>query len=159
MKQGNDLVLYYAIPTYRSGLIAIELMEQEDYLQRQIDQLGRVLGKLLSNLLALKNKGQTSIGIEIADQTLKQQLDLNIQEIIDIKTADLIKILKAEKNFTNEYLAQLAEILYVLADDSPDNNKKRIYVKCLTIYEYLENTEKTYSFDRQMRIKQIKSAL
>lgn len=138
---------------------AWQLMEQEDYLKRQIDQLGRVLGKIITDLLGFKNRGQTSMGIEITNQTLKTQTDLNVEELIDIETGDFIKTLKSGKNFTNENLDQLAEIFFLIADSKPDTEKKSIYVKCLTIYEYLENAEKTYSYVRQMKINQIKAAL
>ena len=45
-------------------------MQQEDWLIRQINQLGRVLGKILSDLLGLKTQGRVSEGIEAAEQTL-----------------------------------------------------------------------------------------
>jgi len=43
-------------------------MDQEDYLIRQISQLGRVLGKILAGLLGLKATGQINSGIETANQ-------------------------------------------------------------------------------------------
>lgn len=134
-------------------------MEQEDYLKRQIDQLGRVLGKILTGLLGFVNKGQASLGIEIANQSLKTELDLNIEELDDLKNDSFIKKLKSEKNFTNENLSQLAEILFLTADNKHDKDKRRIYLKCLTVYEYLEKAEKTYSFGRQMKINHIKNML
>lgn len=134
-------------------------MEQEDYLKRQIDQLARVLGKALTNLLGLKNKGQASFGIEISNQILKEELDFDIQELIDINTEDFIQTLRTEKHFTNENLDRLAEIFFVLADGQAEKDNRGLYEKCLTIYEYLENADKTYSFDRQMKINHIKNLL
>ena len=134
-------------------------MEQEDYLKRQIDQLGRVLGKILTKLLGLGSNGQASQRIETTNQILKEESDLNIQELIDLKTDGFINTLISEKNFTHKNLDQLAEILLLIADSKPDKDKKNIYEKCLTIYEYLETAEKTYAFDRQMKIKQLKNRL
>jgi hypothetical protein len=37
-------------------------MEQRDYLKKQIDQLGQVLGKIFSDLLGLKSNGQINGG-------------------------------------------------------------------------------------------------
>lgn len=56
-------------------------MEQRDYLQKQIDQLGRVLGKLLADLIGLKNQGEISEGIEIISQKLKDELDLDLESL------------------------------------------------------------------------------
>jgi hypothetical protein len=54
-------------------------MEQRDYLKKQIDQLGQVLAKLFSDLLGLTNSGQINAGLEITDQTLKNELDFDVQ--------------------------------------------------------------------------------
>lgn len=90
-------------------------MEQRDYLQKQIDQLGQVLGKILSDLLGLKTQGQINEGIELTNQALKKQLDLDIEELISISTDNLINILKTEKNISTENMDKLAELLLLIA--------------------------------------------
>lgn len=134
-------------------------MEQQDHLKKQIDQLGRVLGKILSDLLGLKNQGQINDGIEITNQALKGELDLDMQALIDIQTDNFINTLKIEKNFNNENLDKLADVLLLIADNKQDKDKKMLYEKCLTIYEYLEKTENVYSLDRQWKIERIKNVL
>ena len=69
-------------------------MEQRDHLKKQIDHLGRVLGKLLSFLLALKNQGGVDDGIEITNQVIKGELDLDLQTLIGIHPSNFIKFLK-----------------------------------------------------------------
>ena len=59
-------------------------MQQEDFIKRQIDQLGRVLAKILSDLSGLKTQGSLSERIEVVDQTLKNSLDLGIEDLISI---------------------------------------------------------------------------
>ncbi|ANH81625.1 hypothetical protein A8C56_12120 [Niabella ginsenosidivorans] len=131
----------------------------EDHLERQIDQLGRVLGKILSGLIGLKGKGQVANGIELTNQTLKGELDLDIQKLLDIPLDDFINTLKTKKEFSNENLEKLADILLLIADDSQDKDRKKLYEKCLTIYEYLERGEDIYSLERQWKIKRIKKFL
>ena len=48
-------------------------MQQEDFLKRQIDQLGQVLGKILADLIGLKAVGQIGEGIEASSQALKKE--------------------------------------------------------------------------------------
>lgn len=139
--------------------LAIESMEQEDYLKRQIDQLGRVLGKALSDLLGLLKKGQAGLGIETTVQTLKTELDLDIQGLTALKQEDFIYTLTSEKKFTCVHLEKIAEILLLMADYKPGYEKKSIYLKCLAIYKYLENADSTYSLDRQIKINQIEDML
>lgn len=133
-------------------------MEQRDYLNKQIDQLGQVLAKIFSDLLGLKNSGQINAGLEITNQTLKSKLDFDIRDLIDIPTDDFINTLKEQRNLTNDNLDKLAEILLIIADNR-QTDKKKLYEKCLTIYEYLENTENVYSLDRQWKIERIKNVL
>lgn len=134
-------------------------MEQHDYLQRLIEQLGRVLGKVSSYLLGLKNRGQIEEGIEITSQALKGELDLDIQELTDIPADNFIETLKAKKSINNENLNKLADILFFIAENGQDKGKKELYEKCLTIYEYLEKSESVYSIIRQGKIERIKNVL
>ncbi len=131
-------------------------MEQRDYLKKQIDQLGQVLAKILSDLIGLKNRGELNTGIEMTNQTLKNELDFDLQDIVDIPTDKFIDTIKGQKDLTNENIEKLAEILFVIADNQVDGNKN-LYQKCLAIYAYLENVENSYSLDRNWKIKRIKN--
>lgn len=133
-------------------------MEQQDYLKKQIDQLGQALAKIFSDLLGLKNNGQINAGLEITNQTLKNELDFDIQDLLDIPTDKFIDTLTTQKNLTNDNLDKLAEILLLIADNRQDDNKK-LYEKCLTIYEYLERVENIYTLDRQWKMNRIKNEL
>ena len=134
-------------------------MEQEDYIKRQIDQLARVVGKILLNFLGFKQKGQVSIGIEITNQALKSELDFDIQELINIPDDNFINILLSKKQFNNYCFGKLFELLFLIADDTEDKEKKKIYEKCIILLEYLEEKDKVYCFDRQLKLKQIKDYL
>lgn len=133
-------------------------MEQQDYLKKQIDQLGQVLAKLFSDLLGLKNSGQINAGLDITNQTLENELDFDIQDLLEIPTDKFIDTLTTQKNLTNDNLEKLAEIFLLIADNRQDDNKK-LYEKCLTIYEYLEKVENIYTLDRQWKMKRIKNEL
>ena len=61
-------------------------MKQDDYFLKQIDILGRILGKIVSDLLKRKSKGEIMESIEITSQALKSELDLNLNEIFDLFT-------------------------------------------------------------------------
>jgi hypothetical protein len=133
-------------------------MEQQDFLKRQIDQIGRILGKILADFIGLKNKGLINEGIELTSQSLKSELDLDVDGLITIPTDQFISTLIRKKNLTNGSLHKLAEMLLLIADSRQENTKK-LYEKCITIYEYLEKVENVYSLDRQWKIERIKNVL
>jgi hypothetical protein len=85
-------------------------------------------------------------------------MDIDIQNLLDIPTDDFVNTLKTQNNLTNDNLDKLAEILLLIADNGQTHHKK-LYEKCLTIYEYLEKTESIYSLDRQWKIERIKNVL
>jgi hypothetical protein len=133
-------------------------MEQRDYLKKQIDKLGQVLSKLFSDLLILKNSGQINAGLEITNQTLKNELDYDVQGLLDISTGKFIDTLTIQKGLSIENLENLAEILLLNAENREDDNKI-LFEKCLIIYEYLEKNTSIYSLDRYWKIKRIEKEL
>ena len=135
-------------------------MEQQDYLMRQFNILGRVLGRMLSDLVGLKSQGKMVDGIEVATQALKSELDIDINELVDIPTNDFVEFLVSEKDYTNDNLDKLAEILLMIADHEEDEGwSRKLYEKVLTIYLYLEETDNVFSLDRQWKIERIKNIL
>jgi hypothetical protein len=138
-------------------------MEQEDWLMKQINLLARVLGKILADLLGLKSRGQVEEGIEAAGQTLKSELDLNIDELILIPVEQFIKILKKDRQFGDEDLEKLADIFFLIAEEFDqksieDEKRKKLFERSLAIYQYLDKTGSTYSFERHEKIKKIKQS-
>lgn len=134
-------------------------MRQDDYFLKQIDMLGRILGKILSNLLKLKKEGEINGCFEITSQALKDELNLNITEILQLENKILINFLQTEKKFTNENLEQIAEILFVLGIEADMENRITFLEKSLTLYEYANENSISYSLKRIGRIKEIRSEI
>lgn len=139
-------------------------MQQEDWFMRQINLLGRVLGKILADLLGLKERGQLGEGIEAAKHTLISELDLNIDELISIPKSRFIKTLREDKNFSDDDLDKLADIFFLIAEELEGNDakadkRKKLYATSLLVYEYLDKTGSTYSVDRHYKIEMIKTFL
>lgn len=135
-------------------------MKERDYLKKQIDVLGRILGKLLSDLLGKKSSGEIVGGIEFTNQILNEELNLTIEKITKIPEEDFIDFLKTEKKFTNENLEQLSEIILVNMESGIDEiTQLKLYKKSLLLFEHIEKNEKTYSFERHLKIGKIKEIL
>ena len=137
-------------------------MQHEDYIKRQIDQLGRVLGKILIDLLGLKASGNISEGIEVADQTLKNERDLTFDEIASIPAEKFIATLQEEKKLSNDNLDSLAEILFLVAEELDEKGsdlekKNEMYLRSLILYDHIEKICSTYSLERHLKIKKIQN--
>ena len=137
-------------------------MEQEDFLKRQIDQLGRALGRILAGLMGFKVRAQTSQGIETADQALKTELGLNLDDLCLIPAESFLTAMIDTKKFSDNNFEQLAEIMFLVAEElnikgADDLKTEKLYERALLIFEILDKTSTTYSFDRHRKIEKIKS--
>jgi len=139
-------------------------MEQQDYLKKQIDQLGKVLGELLSKIIGLSNSGQSNYGIKIANLALKKELDIDIDKLIEIPKEKFIETLQKNGELNNINLEKLADILFEIANGLLQNDKdssigKGLFERLLIIYEYIDKSGLTFSFERHSKVERINSTL
>ncbi len=64
-------------------------MEQRDLLKDQIERLGKVLAKILSDFLGFKSSGNATQGIEISNESLQSELDIDTEKIMAINKTEL----------------------------------------------------------------------
>lgn len=134
-------------------------MEQKDYLQRQIDQLGQVLGRIVAYLLGLKSGSVSTVGVEFTNHTLKSEIDLDLNLLQSVSVDELIPFLTVKKGFSEQNLDMLLEILLKIAGDMEENDSKResLYKRCLVICEHLDATSRTASLGRNLKMEKIKA--
>lgn len=130
----------------------------------QIEQLGQALSAIFSKLYGLSSQGKVPEAIEMTDQSLKSELDLDIAELSAIPTELFVSKIQEQKKFNHTNIELLADILLLVADDlyssQPENYKDlNLYDKCLKIYNYLNDSDLIYSFERQSKINRIESIL
>lgn len=132
-------------------------MEQRDYLMRQVEQLGYVLGKMLSKLLFLKENG--TVSTETVYQVFKEELDFDINELIDIEKDKLIDTLRNDPRLRTVNLEKLADIFLFVAENTNSNKRDQLFRKSLMIYQYMEGQDNTYSYSRNLKIAKINERL
>jgi hypothetical protein len=135
-------------------------MERRDYLKKQIDELGRALGKLLEKLAG--KRAIEVIGDKLMEQNLAGREDFSLRQIVDrYKQGELNQLIK-EKEISSDHLNQLAEIFSTLADsfEKDENEKAFLYYQiALDFYQLLNNNQSVYSLDVDFRIQKIKRIL
>lgn len=134
-------------------------MKQDDYFLNQIDILGRVLGKILADILHLKKQGQVMDGIETTCQVLKSELDFNLSELIVIPNEKLIEILLSNNKVKLEHLEKLAEIIYELGFGLKEKNNfemNQYLEKSYLLFEHVNKHSNVYSIERMNKMEMIK---
>ena len=130
----------------------------------QIEQLGQALALIFSKLYALNGQGKVPEAIEMTNQSLKREIDLNIEELTSIPTELFVGILRMKQKCNHTNLEHIGDILVLIADNLVGNETGKaqglnLYAKSLKIYNYLNDSDLTYSIERQSKIERIKYLL
>lgn len=136
-------------------------MQRQDYIIKQIDQLGKVLSKLLADVLGLKHDLKITEAETIVNTVFEKDLGFNFDELLKIKDAELIAFLSSNK-FDLISMEELANLFFEIGDSSTEKEKQiNCFSKAKIIYNHLNSERKTYSFDFMTKLnameKQIQS--
>ncbi len=99
-------------------------MEQRDYIKRQIEQIGILLGRMLSTLLGLRSGGDSGSAIQQICGELKDELDLDIDMLASADAETVIKELQT-KGFDYDLLIRLRGVIDSMAASLPENDRRR----------------------------------
>lgn len=128
-------------------------MFQEDYLLRQINQLARALGKLVFDFIGIKNTGLIEEYHQVADKILKEEIDYNLTELLDIPDDEFMSHLLRKDGFNDTNLNLLADLFYEMGSYLPKKEALTYLKKAFILYQYVENHDSTYSFERRKKIE------
>lgn len=133
---------------------------RQDYLKKQIDQLGKVVAKLVADLMGLKSNFNITEAEELVNTVFEKELGFNFDEIVMQKNENLIQFLNTEKKFSQETIEDIANILFELGMVIEDKNKQANYLqKTILLFEHLNTERKTFSFDFMVKINKMKELL
>ena len=128
-------------------------MFQEDYLLRQINQLARALGKLVFDFIGIKNTGLIEEYHQVADKILKEEIDYNLTELLDIPDDEFVSHLLRKDGFNDANLNLLADLFYEMGSYLSKKEALPYLKKAFILYQYVENHDSTYSFERRGKME------
>lgn len=133
-------------------------MEQKDYLLREIEKIGAVMRAILNRFTG--NTENLAITIEKRFEQTKEQLfavtGLDLDEFLKLDMAETKEFIMHFKGINIVNLELLAEILFHLGMENKSGNENIILSKALILYELCNETDKTYSIERELKIEMIK---
>jgi len=125
-------------------------MEHRDCLKNQIEQLGKVLSKILSDFLGFKSKGNIAQGIEISNERFQSELDIDIEKIITLDKTELKEYLNNCK-MAEPHFEVLSEYLTEIGMEKIEANKgeAELYLKkAIELLDIIDEISKIMSFER-----------
>ena len=134
-------------------------MEQKDYLLREIEKIGAVLRAILNRFTGITEN--LAISVENRFEQTKEQLlnetGLDLDEFLKLEHSETKEFIRHFKGFNIVNLEMLAEILFLSGLKNETDSDKGLLAKALLLYELCNETDKTYTTERENKIGMIKS--
>lgn len=138
-------------------------MERRDLIKDEIERLGKVLGKIVADLLNLKAEGNTSEGIEQAREAMQEELDFDIPLLVEMPEGAFLSQISEKENLSLQGMEQLGDILFEMGEGSKrtgDEKEALLYLaKAFAIYEYITKTSATFSLEREEKVNRIETLM
>jgi hypothetical protein len=134
-------------------------MYQRDYILRMIEMLVQLIAGILK-LIRTGDTNQASRALESAYNFAFQHDSFKLR---DIPEEVLIEILLKELHYTTGHLEMLAELFYAEAEllraEEKHTDSNLLYRKSLALYEDIDRESRSYSPDRQDKMRLIRERL
>jgi hypothetical protein len=136
-------------------------MEQKDYFLREIEKIGSVLRTILGRISGREENRAITINsqFEQTNEQLFNNIGFDLKHCLTLDEPAFSGYLSGFMGFSAANLELLADMLSQFGLDEDLQNSKRLLEKALLLYDLSERSDKTYSFDRERKIKEIKNLL
>jgi len=127
---------------------------KEDYLLKYLEKLSRVIAAMMG----FRDKGFPEDAIRLADETYKELLDFKVDELAIMPVEKFMEIVR-KTGYSSTYLETLAQLANETANSlfaqGKDEKANQFYGKTLQLYNFLNEKDKTFSFEREMIIAEL----
>jgi len=124
-------------------------MIQKDYIQRMIDALSKVIGKLMS--LPVPE------GLDLLNMTAQDYVKLDLNDFRLLSETEFMDILVREKAFHTNQLEFLAELFYqeglLFQKAANFENARASFQKALLLFRYVDQHQGTFSMERIQKMQ------
>lgn len=136
-------------------------MQQKDYLLREIEKLGLMLRMIVEKLTGKGKTPATSVDEQIGEAKgmLLSQAGLDLDYCFTLETSEIEQYISTLNGINGPNIELLADVLKVMGMKSDPAAKQEYLKRALKLYEICNSMDKTFSFDREGKIQEIKSRL
>jgi len=136
-------------------------LQRQDYIIKQIDQLAKVLSKILADVLGLKNDLKITEAETLVNTVFEKDLGFDFDEFLEVEDVKFITFLTSN-NFDLASMEEFANLFFEIGTSSTEKEKQiNCFSKAKIIYSHLNTERKTFSFDFMTKLnameKQIQS--
>jgi hypothetical protein len=136
-------------------------MEQKDYLLREIEKVGAIIRAIRQKLFGGTDELAISVNnqAEALTEMMLSEALIDLDEILTMDVAETDEYLAGQKGFNVENIELLARTLADIGMTSGPAASSALLEKALQLYEICNLRDRTYSFEREAAISQLREAL
>lgn len=131
-------------------------MPKEDYLIKYLEKLSRAVAAMLG----FRDKGFPEDAIKLADETFRELVHMNNADIF-ASTKELFADSVQKAGYSGTYIESMAQLAEQTAEAYAEmgelENAQIFYTNAIHLYDYLNEKDKTFSFEREMKIAALKN--
>lgn len=136
-------------------------MEQKDYILREIEKIGLILGYIRQKLFGGKESLSLTIEnkFDTASTMLLEESEFNLNKFLSLNAEESNEYISDFKGFSIENIELLADLIFDICIADTSSNSKKYLEKTLQLYELCNLKSKTYSLKRENKIQTIKKQI
>jgi len=136
-------------------------MEQRDYLLREIEKVGAIIRAIRQKLFGGTDEPALSVGnqAEALKEMMLSETFIDLDEILAMGVEETDEYLAGLKGFNVENIELLARTLADIGMTSGPAVSYPLLEKALQLYGICNLRDRTFSFEREAAISQLKEAL
>jgi len=136
-------------------------MEIRDYLLREIEKIGTVIRAIRQKLFGGTDELAISVDSQagVLKEMLLEEAFIDLDELLLLDVSETDEYLAGHKGFNIENIELLALTLTDLGLNRKTPDSVGILEKALQLYEICNRRDRTYSFEREASMQQIRNAL
>jgi len=136
-------------------------MEQKDYLLREIEKIGLLL-KLIFNKMTGKEAHQAKTAenqSEEAKELMLREIGFDLELFLSMSETEMGPFLSGFKGMNVSNIELLADIIKAMGMDADAAISQGYLQVALSLYSLCNSSDKTFSFDRENKIRVLKNIL
>ena len=133
-------------------------MEKRDYLLREIEKIGILLSMLLNKIAGKKENHAIRLENQFEEEKelLLKDIGFDLDLFVSLDKGEIQDYISRFDGIKGANIEMLADLLKELGMQSPVSTRKEYFEKALNLYELCTSFDKTFSVDREFKIRQIK---
>jgi hypothetical protein len=131
-------------------------MEQRDYILREIEKISVLILGLIARLREAKAENRLDKERDSVSEEFESSSDVNIYKVIGSDLKDLPGMLSNDSGFDFRNMELMANLLIEFSTNMDEGQRRMAIEKSVFLLELVDRESKVFSFERQIKINELK---